>query len=174
MRDRLDGIAAAFRQLAFPREFRIDEPGDGCVVEELEIFFASVALEACREEKPPETTVEPALDPAHVRKLANVTWNLMGQAKTLGETSFDRALKGRVDILKRILEDVGIEMIDYTGQDYDDGEIWDEVLGSEGRKMRPVIVSMSRPRVKYRTLVVQRGMPVIEDRDAESTGGDPK
>jgi hypothetical protein len=165
-------MAATLRQHGFPPEFRIDESGaDGFEEDDLNALLALVAeRERARGEASVTAAPEP-LDPAVVRRLANVTWNLMGQAQQLGETTFDRALRGRIDILTQALEDARIELIDYTGQDYDEGEIWDEVIGAEGRKLQPAIVAMNKPRVRYRGVVVQRGIPVVEDRQAGASGG---
>jgi hypothetical protein len=165
---RLHRIVAAFRQLGFPREFRIDEAGAGG--DDLTALLGLIDNEGSGGSEPPGRYAEP-LDAAVVRRLANVTWNLMGQVKRLGTTTFDRALKGRIDLLTDGLEEAGIELIDFTGQDFDEGDFWDEVVASEERKLHPVIVGMSKPRVKYRNVVVQRGMPIVEDRSAATPEG---
>jgi hypothetical protein len=167
---RVERIAAALRQLAFPREFRIAPAEGESGPDDLSGLLSLLANDGGGGGEPPGRPADP-LDPALVRRLANVTWNLRGQVQRLGETTFDRALKGRIDILTQALEDAGIELIDFTGQDFDEGDFWDEVVAAEGQKLHPVIVGMSKPRVKYRNVLIQRGMPIVEDRSTEQTGG---
>ena len=105
-------------------------------------------------------------------RLANATWKLAQQAERLGEGAAGRALRDRVEILLQLLRTEGIETIDYKGRDFDFGEVWDKVVGSEEPKARPYIAAMKAPRVMYRGEVIQAGTPIVDDRGAAPSIGE--
>ena len=163
-------VMARLRQLAFPRALRIDEPTALAPGPALDALRAWLVVPA--PDPPPPGPIASApppspIDAAFVVKLANITWRLAAQARKLGPGGQGRNVQNRVDSLTGLLQSQQVEIVDYSGQDFDAGEIWDEVIFDPRDKTQPFISEMQLPRVRWRGEVVQRGKPIVEDRNNE-------
>jgi len=49
---------------------------------------------------------------------------------------------------------------DYTGAIYDSNESWDEVAGEQFMG-KGIISEMGKPRIIYRGVVIQKGVPIV-------------
>jgi hypothetical protein len=95
--------------------------------------------------------------------MATWSWRVDRHLASLGEGSDARALKSRMRQLATLWGDHDVKIYDYTGKAYDPEEIWDDVIGSDGVKQRPIITGMREPRITVRGVMIQRGIPIIED-----------
>ncbi len=128
------------------------------------------------------TTAEP-LDLGFVRSLATHVWRLEKathvwrlekQAARLGDDSRGNRVTGRIDLLAELLRQAGITTTDFTGKPFDENEIWDDVVGSKEEKRNPVITAMRAPRIALKGTVIQRGLPIVEDKDVDHSKEDPR
>jgi hypothetical protein len=72
-----------------------------------------------------------------------------------------------------LLRQQEVEIIDFTGQDFDPGELWDELIsGGLPDDARPFIAAMQMPRLRRRGRLLQRGVPIVRDRNEEPNEGE--
>jgi hypothetical protein len=164
----MSSLRAVLRQLTFPRELRIADPG----LRPLAVSLAELqALLRDNADEPRPQAAEPGspkeLDPQFVRKLANATWRLELQTLKLAADDVGDWIRTRMELLVEVLSNEGVETIDYTGQPFDPREVWDAVIGSQEEKLHPVIASMREPRILYRGAVIARGTPVVGELESQ-------
>jgi hypothetical protein len=177
-------VLASLRQWRFPAALRIADPGPPAAA--LDMAGLEALLRALSDEPlspppppppPPPPQPTPAAAPpvtprAFALRLANATWKVAQQAERLGDSAAGRALRDKLSVLTQLLHSEGIETLDYQGRDFDFGEIWDQVVGSDTPKSRPYIASMKAPRVLYRGEVIQAGTPVVDERASAPPAGE--
>jgi len=145
----------ALGQLRFPRALRIADPGplpDLLDESALRLMFPSPVASS------------DGLPDSLALKIANTAWRLTNQVQRLGECRSHRAVRNRVEMLSELLRAEGIEILDFTGRDLDQGEVWDQVLSSAELKEHPFIAAMDAPRILYRGRMLQAGTPRVEER----------
>jgi len=116
----------------------------------------------------------PVLDDETLARLATLAWRLSILAPKFAGHASGRSLANRADALVTLVARLGVETTDCSGQDFDPGELWDEVV-SDGVAPdgRPFIESMQMPRVRHNGRTLQRGVPIVADRNDHRNTGDP-
>ena len=166
----------SLRQLAFPAALRIAEPGPEALqwdVDELQRLLA-------RPQALPEASAAASVaveadtsDDVFLAKLATLAWRLSILAPKVAGSAPGRSLQNRVDALAALLRQQEVEIIDFSGQDFDPGELWDELIsGGLPDDARPFIAAMQMPRLRRRGRLLQRGVPIVRDRNEETSEGD--
>lgn len=152
----------ALRQASFPAELRIGAPpGDDLHLTPAQLGELLGSAPAATEEPSAGSN---APDPQFLRGLATHLWRLEKTAARLDDSGASVRIHSRIDMLSGLLKEAGVTTIDFSGRAFDANEIWDDVIGTQEEKRDPVIASMREPRVVYQGTVIQRGLPVIEDR----------
>jgi hypothetical protein len=178
-------LEAWLGQRAFPRALRIEAPAAHGLPErlaELQRALAAprgapqavpqAASEAASQAMPaPASTGDPrpasGLDDAFVVKLATLAWRLGVLARKVDGSPTGRSIANRTDALAALLRQQGVQIIDASGDAYDPGETWDEVMGeSLADDAQPYIAAMQAPRVRRHGRLLQRGIPIVKDRRA--------
>lgn len=172
---RRSAIEAWLGQRAFPRALRIETmaaAGLDTALAELQRALAAPLLPPAPPPVPapaPEASDKAAsgMDDAFVVKLATLAWRLGVLAGKVEGTPTGRSIANRTDALAALLRQQGVEIIDASGESYDPGETWDEVMGeSLGDEAAPYIAAMQAPRVRRHGQLLQRGIPIVKDRRA--------
>jgi hypothetical protein len=169
---RLDSL----RQMAHPVALRIAAPGP----EALQWDIAELQWLLARPQALPEA---PAAAPApaeadtsddvFLAKLATLAWRLSILAPKVAGSAPGRSVQNRVDALAALLRQQEVEIIDFSGQDFDPGELWDELIsGGLPDDARPFIAAMQMPRLRRRGRLLQRGVPIVRDRNEEPNEGE--
>ncbi|MCU7805441.1 MAG: hypothetical protein KZQ96_19795 [Candidatus Thiodiazotropha sp. (ex Lucinoma borealis)] len=153
------GIHGVLRQFVFPKEFRIgiEEFGMSCpVVEEVKQIIAEL-------KKLPSDPSD-QLPVSFVAELSSNIWRVNKRLKLASdELTQHKAVKGIENMVNRLsgmLERHEIRIEDFSGEQFDPDEIWDEVTG-DTEVDEGVIEEMGRPRILYRGIVIQRGIPIV-------------
>lgn len=163
------------RQLVHPAALRIAEPASWALPWDAD---ALQRLLARPEVSPEPVPAAPAPTPADgddvfLAKLATLAWRLSILAPKVAGSAPGRSVQNRVDALTALLRQQEVEIIDFSGQDFDPGELWDELIsGGLPDGARPFIAAMQMPRLRRRGRLLQRGVPIVRDRNEEASEGD--
>jgi hypothetical protein len=176
-------LLESLRQLAHPAALRIDAPGGAALQGGLAELRQMLARPAALPE-PVAAASAPAdgasaadadaSDDVFLAKLATLAWRMGHLAPKVTGSAPGRSLQNRVDALATLLRQQAVEIIDYSGQDFDPDEVWDELIsGGLPADARPFIASMQLPRLRRHGRLLQRGIPIVRDRNEETSEGDP-
>lgn len=163
---------AALHQWGYPKALRIAAPArpgePGSLLRELEAFAAARAAGAAAAAAAAAPAPPPAAAPgdeAFLIRLGTLSWRLGILAGKVSAGPSTGSLRNRIEALAGLLAQQGLEVIDYSGQDFDPGELWDEVIGEDlPEDAQPYIASMQLPRLRLAGRVLQRGVPIVKDR----------
>lgn len=153
-------IYGALRQLAYPKEFRIQPDEFGLP------FPAFAKLEQRVIEVLNNIQLEPeeGMPSKFVAELSSNIWRINKRINLASDTGIQQktvtGIHNLVNRLYKLLESYEIEIQDYSGDRFDQNEIWDDVSGNAEDTVG-VIQEMARPRILYKGTVIQRGMPII-------------
>ena len=142
------------RQWFYPREFRI--PYLGGSSRNLSIEEVIKSLESLVKEM--LDGQESRVDTKFIKKIANGVWRLEKRMEGMEESKESNRVKRALNIMKDILQENNVEIMDYTGKPwgapYDDMP-WDDVQG-DGDTIR-----MMEPRIFYKDELLQRGKIIV-------------
>ena len=142
------------RQWFYPKEFRIDHPGISFKCFSLKEVIQN--LENLVNKIPQEQSS--CADTKLIKEIANGVWRLEKRMEGLTDNSSLIRVKRALNMMKDILKENDIKIIDYTGKPwsapYDDMP-WDDVVG-EGDTIR-----MTEPRIFYKNQLLQRGKIIV-------------
>lgn len=169
-------LLESLRQLAHPAALRIAAPGPEALqwdLAELQRLLARpAALSEPAPASPPSADVDPS-DDVFLAKLATLAWRLSILAPKVAGSAPGRSVQNRVDALAALLRQQEVEIIDFSGRDFDPDEVWDELVSGElPGDASPFIASMQLPRLRRKGRLIQRGIPIVRDRNEESNEGD--
>jgi len=162
MRAAFSTWSQALRQAFFPAELRIGAPSEAGLRMTLDQLRELLGGGSADGQAPMVGTDAP--DPGFLRGLATHVWRLEKTAAHLDDSGASLRIHSRIDMLSELLKEAGVTVIDFSGRSFDANELWDDVIGTQEEKRDPVVASMREPRVVYHGTVIQRGLPVIEDR----------
>jgi len=162
----MSSILLDLRQLRFPRELRIADP---------EIELAPVSLGEVADLFPddrsePDGGGDPAppgprpdeLNRRFAIQLATTAWRLRRQIERL-DPEPGAPLRRRVKALEELLDENGLQILDYSGERFDPQETWDAVVGTESNNEFRIVTAMQEPRIVYRGAYIQLGTPIVDD-----------
>lgn len=159
------------RQWRFPRAFRIESNGR---LDPAELLCRLVkdALRApepalSRDPPSPAKPASAALGEGFLVSLCNNNFRLRRNVELLekeGESSKElRSIRRTLDTVEMLLESAGVESIDLTGQEYDDGRMDFSALASEGVAGldREQISLCERPLVLVQGKMIQKATGIV-------------
>lgn len=183
MRAAWSAAGAALRQWGYPRALRIDAPPTtgtpGARLAGLQALVGShLALPGPAPAPAPSAaaaaTAPAAADESFLCRLGTLSWRLGILVGKVSAGPSTGSLRNRVEALGTLLAQQGLEITDFSGRDFDPGELWDEVIGEDlPDDARPYIASMQMPRLRHHGRVLQRGVPIVKDRRTSPDPGAP-
>ncbi len=161
-------MIADFRQWFYPKEFRINHPGIS--FENLSIAEAIKRLEYLVKQLSKDQNKDiNQVNTKFIKEIAISVWRLEKRMKNLpdelSKKQSIKAIKRAKDRILNVFKKQEIEIKDYTGAIYDPDESWDEVVGEDLEGGKGIITEMGKPRIIYRGIMIQKGIPIVNKRE---------